>query len=361
MHRRQPKHFDADPYAPPANRFCCQKHLFVWRHAFARFFPRKAHRQHDMAVAIAKAESYHALRQSLVLDCHDGLNAQDGAHAKARLVNFTEDRMTLIHSCRIKPDAADLFLAHFPPGTACYNTKQLSGNDDLFNENQCYYGDEEHPSAKVSEIIEQQRKDAIGKVFVRLTETDRLAHGYMPMIVMRALFKFLDWDFTPDQSPEPDARNFLPILRVGWVADPELGAVECFALPSYVCAPGLRDELQLMVSSVLFRRPQFADSPYIVLFNRPLRQHKNGKTYTVIGSIHLGLDVMLLYYAAGKGFADTFVACTGVSPTSSAEIEDSGGEFFDRYMATLGKAGIFTEESPARYLMRPDGWMVPLN
>lgn len=346
-------------FTHPSSRWCCRQHLNLWLDSFRDYFPRKAHLAGQVLASLCHSNSLDLLLDGLPDKCDDQIGWRDPLFAERRMEWFCEDRLLLIQQYRIKPDAADLFLTHCPVGCSrCYCT---ADEGFPFDESFCYYADDERPSKFVREIIMQQHQQALGCRYARMHEAGRLSGDYLPPRMYAALFKELGWEFRHDLDDDLEIKREIPLTRLGWLLDPELGEIECFNIPAHFHPLVLRDELQATVLQELSTTRDLFNTPVLVLFNRPVQLQRQGVDFTSIGCFATGQEFKSCYVPPErKSLADVFVESTCFTPTASRELADHGGAMFSTYWSLLLAATDSFTPQPVRYLRRPDGWALPL-
>ena len=303
----------------PSMRWTNRRDLARWVKAFQVYFPRKAHLAERVAVSIAGAESFERLYDDLPPSADDA-DAMDRLFSKRRMVKFKEDRLTLIRDFRILPDAADQFLTSCPVG--CQDCLFDGIKDTYYDEALCYYPDDQQPSDSVEAIVEQQRHLAVGQRLSTVDSTDRLGE-YLPPQMIIDLFNFLRLPFTADLTGEDRIDASAPVTRAGWVADRELGRLECFALAFTAPPNWCRDEVFYSALAQVSLTRNLDDRPVILLNNLPQQLVRAGNIYTSFGWVVTAAKVFpFLVSHRGVPVADLLVELATFDAAKSSKIAD---------------------------------------
>lgn len=339
----------------PSMRWTNRRDLSQWVRAFQVYFPRKAHLAKRVAATLAGVESFERLYDGLPASADDP-DTMDRLYSKRRMVRFKEDRLTLIRDFRILPDAADQFLTSCPVG--CQDCLFDGIKDTYYDEALCYYRDDQLPSDAVETIVEQQHQLAIGQRLSTVDRTDRLGE-YLPPQMIFDLFNFLRLPFTADLTGEDRIDASAPVTRVGWVADRELGRLECFALAFTAPPNWCRDEVFYSALAQVSRTRDLNECPMILLNNLPQQLVRAGNTYTSYGWIFSGANVFpFLVSHSALPIADLLVELATFDAGSSSNISDSHSVALDVYWNLLRQhSKVPVPEAPA-FITMPDNWMV---
>jgi hypothetical protein len=339
----------------PSMRWTNRRDLSRWVRAFQVYFPRKAHLAERAAATLAGAESFERLYGDLPPNADDG-DAMDRLYSKRRMVLFKEDRLTLIRDFRILPDAADQFLTSCPVG--CQDCLFDGIKDTYYDEALCYYRDDQLPSDAVEAIVEQQHQLAIGQRLSTVDSTDRLGE-YLPPQMIFDLFNFLRLPFTADLTGEDRIDASAPLTRVGWVADSELGRLECFALAFTAPPNWCRDEVFYSALAQVSLTRNLDDRPVILLNNLPQQLVRTGNIYTSFGWVVTAAKVFpFLVSHRGVPVADLLVELATFDAAKSSSIADSSNVALSVFWSLLRQHSRMQLPETPEFLYLPDNWMV---
>jgi len=347
------------PVSPEASRWCCQMHLRLWQTTFMEYFPRKAHLAGRAIASLCGVSHVDALEAVLPAECEQGPPPSDDAlYVERRMERFREDRRVLIHQYRIKPSAADLFLTHSPVGCdRCYGPC-----DELahFDQSRCYYADDEAPTSEVETVLVHQYNRALGCIYSHMQEADRLEGGYLPPRMYHQLFHHLAWNFTHDVSDDLQIRREIPLVRLGWIKDPEMGAIACYNIPTFLSPNSMRDELRMTLLYHFNNSQCLLNRPILLLFNKPLQYVTPEASFTSIGVFCNGPAFMHCFIPSQRmTLADVFVANRVFGPNTSPELVDHNQTMLSLFLGLLKGANSDSCDHTAWYEKRPDCWAVP--
>ena len=339
----------------PYMRWTNRRDLLKWVKAFQVYFPRKAHLAKRAAAALAGIESFERLYSDLSANADDS-DTMDRLYSKRRMVRFKEDRLTLIRDFRILPDAADQFLTSCPVG--CQDCLFDGIKDTYYDEALCYYPDDQHPSDAVEAIVEQQRHLAVGQSLSTVDSTDRLGE-YLPPQMIFDLFNFLRLPFTADLAGDDRIDASAPVTRVGWVADRELGRLECFALAFTAPPNWCRDEVFYSALAQVSLTRNLDDRPVILLNNLPQQLVRAGNMYTSYGWIVSATKVFpFLVSHRGVPVADLLVELATFDAAKSSSITDDYCVALGVFWNLLRQHSRLPLSEAPTFSTMPDNWMV---
>ncbi|HEJ4407967.1 TPA: hypothetical protein SL557_000246 [Pseudomonas aeruginosa] len=280
----------------------------------------------------------------------------DRLYSKRRMVRFKEDRMTLIRDFRILPDAADQFLTSCPVG--CQDCLFDGIKDTYYDEALCYYLDDQLPSADIEAIVEQQRHLAVGQRLSTVDSTDRLGEYLHPQMVFD-LFNFLRLPFTADLDGNDRIDASAPVTRVGWVADRELGRLECFALAFTAPPNWCRDEVFYSALAQVSLTRNLDDRPVILLNNLPQQLVRAGHIYTSYGWVVSATKVFpFLVSHRAVPIADLLVELATFDAVNSSNIADDNCVALGVFWSLLRQHSSMPVDEVPVFCSLPDNWMV---
>lgn len=339
----------------PSMRWTNRRDLSRWVRAFRVYFPRKAHLAERAAATLAGADSFERLFGDLPPNAEDS-EAVDRLYAKRRMVRFKEDRLTLIRCFRILPDAADQFLTSCPVG--CQDCLFDGVKDAYYDEALCYYSDDQQPSDGVEAIVEQQRQLAVGQRLSTVDSTDRLGE-YLPPQMIFDLFNFLRLPFTADLSGGDGIDASVPVTRVGWVTDRELGRLECFALAFTAPPNWCRDEVFYSALAQVSLTRNLDDRPVILLNNLPQQLVRAGHIYTSYGWVVSATKVFpFLVSHHAVPIADLLVELVTFDAAKSSSIADDNCVALGVFWSLLRRYSTQPLDEVPTFCSMPDNWMV---
>lgn len=358
MHDQYNEHLTMPiPVAGP--RWRSQRDLCNWTAAFTTFFPRKAHLADKAAAKISGAENIENLYRSLPLFAlpDPWCDQNDRLFSARRMVGFEADRLTLIHDCRILPDAADLFLTACPVGANgfFFEAKMCP----QWDESLCYYRDDQEPSPSVTTIVASQRELALSQTKAHAQHTLRLGEYHHPLLA-HGFFQFLELDFKPDAEGIDGIDPGIPLTRLGWVEDADLGSVECFSIPFTACPYWRRDEVFYSVLTELTRTRQLRKKPVVLLGKHPLQLVHAGQTYTSVGHVLFEASIEHLFVTPhGLSLADLIVETVTFNPATSTRLVDTGNLALSAYWSLLRQSEPNSLPEQPKFRSMPDNWMIP--
>lgn len=340
-------------------RWASSKHLANWLQAFRSYFPRKAHSAERVAARLSGLCDINQLLKSIPQNSMPDVSGErhDQFYAQRRMVWFREDRLILTREFRILPDAADLFLTACPVG--CGRCVLESSRMD-FDASLTYYPDDQEPSSRINEVIEQQYQEARGQLISQVDFTQRLGEYPHPKMLIN-LFHFLRWDVTLDPDSSADLDPSLPAIRVGIATDPELGAVEVFSMRLTALPHWYRDEVFWAVLRELKTTRDLRNQPVVVLNNRPIQLLRDGHTYTSIGWMITDSKVMpLLVSHHGHSLTSLLVELVTFNPQTSTVLADDRNVALSVFWTLLRETTAQEIPQTPRFRSMPDNWMIPI-
>ena len=347
------------PTPSPSLRWKSRRELHYWLEAFALYFPRKAHLAEVVAATISRQANIDSLYRSLPLVALPDLSRErsDSLFAVRRLVNFEADRLTLINDFRILPDAADMFLTACPVGASdfIFEAKYCP----QWEQSLCFYRDDQEPSASVEAIVASQREVALSQTLSHVMDTQRIGEYHHPLLV-NSFFHFLKLDFCPDIEGGDGVDPSVPLTRLGWVHDTELGSVECFSIPFTAYPYWRRDELFISVLTELSRTRQLGERPVVLLSKHPLQLVHSDHTYTSVGHILFEGSIEHFFVTSeALSLADLVVETVTFNPATSLRLVDTGNQALGVFWSLLRQSEpSLTPEQP-QFRSMPDNWMIP--
>jgi hypothetical protein len=342
----------------PANRWPDQAALLGWVNEFQSYFPKKAHLARHAATRMTHASSFEQLIKSLPNDDSyvDELRNADWLYARRRLIRFKEDRRVLIHECRILPDAANHFLTFRPVGEKESVLEPISVSP--YVEELCFYPDDVLPSENLEAVLDQQEQQAKGMVIDRPECVQRFTTFHHPLVAV-GLFKFLSWEFRSDIVGDDGIEPIVPLARLGWVNDIELGEVEVFSLNFTVYPLRERDEAFVFIAKALYKTRNLHDKPVMILNKKPFQLKGPEHTYTSYGWVISGQHVYPLFVPAwGTPFSEVLVQLATFRFNTSEPIADNQSIACRRLWDLLCTHD--TDKIPANphFYRMPDNWCV---
>lgn len=340
-------------------RWNSSKHLANWLQGFRSYFPRKAHLAEKVAARLAGFDDIGQLLKSIPPSSKPdaSIERMDQFYAQRRMVWFMEDRLILTKEFRILPDAADLFLTSCPVGCGrCVLESNRIGLDAALS----YYPDDQEPSSRIREVIEQQYQEALGQLISQVDYTQRLGDYLHPKLLIN-LFHFLRWDVELDAEGSGELDPSIPAVRVGLANDPDLGRVEIFSMRFTALPNWFRDEVFWTVLRELKTTRDLRNRPVVVLNNRPIQLIRAGHTYTSIGWMITDSMVMpLMVSQHGHSVGSLLVELVTFNPETSTAVADDGNVALSVIWTLLRETA--TQELPPRPRFRsmPDHWMIPV-
>lgn len=352
------EHSTATPTMAHDERWRSRRDLSQWVQAFSTYFPKKAHFAERVAASLAGASTYEALWRSLPHSALPDLRVEmeDAVYARRRMLRFREDRLILILEYRILPDAADLFLSLCPVGSReCMFDGEKKA---YFDPKLCYYLDDQEPSSHIEAVLEEQRRHALGQRLETVDSTKRLGHYPHPAVIFN-LFHFLGWNYRPDLSGCPKIDPHASMARVGWIADADLGSVECFALRFTAHPAWGRDEVFWNVLAELKQTRNLDSSPVLILNNLPQQLVTGDSTYTSVGWIVMEAKIVPWFVTHKRApLADALVDLMTFDSVNSTNLADVENVALGVFWSLLRETAQTPLPARPRFKSMPDNWMI---
>lgn len=341
---------------PPANSLpptpintISEEYCEGWVQCLISFMPDLKHDARRLLVRLAGWADWDSMIASGCIAA-SGVDRQSSkGHTTGSLCIHNAHRHIMIHEFGVIPAYANHFLWLNPVGQ-----NQLFAFDHAAK--QPLYAPGQRPSLQLPNIIAALDTDNRG----RISDTDESqARGFKftHPEVYASLLDFLGWDFTV-QEHDAEIPPLIPLTRLGFLKDAELGSVEVFTTGLSVEPYALYDQPFEFVNHWALERQVNSTTPVVVLYSEPCVMERHGNCFSCFGFISEGGRTWpLILTKKMKTIADAACEIIGHQQVLGASLSDDGYELALRFSLTKRRSEMGAS-TPAgvRILAGPSGW-----